>query len=452
MKLLHEFFLKNVKENPENKAIIFPESFITYRDLYNISHLWAANIKNNINEKEMPLEKIAILGRKSLSAYAGELSSLYLGAAFIPLNPRFPIERLISILNVSKPTVIIADNGSIPCLLKIMKESTFKPTLVFLPEYEKDVEISNSKIITKNSIIIRDPFFEILPYNEEKIAYIMFTSGSTGNPKGVPISHKSVSAFINYNSTIYKLGPTDRFTQFFELTFDLSIFDIYMPLSLGAAICVPSDLDIVSPKAYVEKNNITVWFSAPSALSLYKTQSILSENDLNSIHLSLFCGEALDISLVYYWFKVCPQSIVENLYGPTELAICCSRYRCERDKEIAEYHGIVSIGSIYANLSYIILNEQENSFEKAQEFGELCVDGPQKFNGYLDPNNEFNTFYENYKTGKKYYKTGDVVKVLSDGNLLYLGRKDQQVKINGFRVEILEIESCLKKFGAVPDN
>lgn len=436
MYLLHEYFIESSKKFPEHKAILFPDCCVSYKELREVVEVWSGNIENFFSSQSIPFPKrVGILGRKSLPVYAGELSALFLGAAFLPLSPKFPVERLASIIKTALPEVLIVDNAAIPCLLKLIETQEIHPVLIFAPEYEGTLEdIKNIRVITKKDIDHRKKMSCLPKISEEQHAYIMFTSGSTGIPKGVPISHKNVSSFLEHNKDTYKLNEEDNFTQFFEHTFDLSIFDIYMPLALGAAICVPGDLDIVSPKAYLQTHDITVWFSTPSALSMYKDNSILSSEDLPNLKLSLFCGEPLHIDLVNYWFDVCSQTAIENLYGPTELTVSCARYLCRRNGNNANHHGIIAIGQIFPHLNYVMTDE-----------GELCVSGAQCFEGYLDPTAHRNPFYEETKKGSKYYSTGDLVKIDHDGTMLYLGRKDEQVQINGFRVEILEVENALKE-------
>ena len=181
----------------------------------------------------------------------------------------------------------------------------------------------------------------------------------------------------------------------------------------------------------------------PSVISLLNKQGFLKENSFPTLRLSLFCGEPLLENQIASWANAAPNSVCENLYGPTELTIACSIYQWRYNDENISHNGVVSIGKLYEHLEYILIDENEKITDIE---GELCVFGAQRFEGYLNSAVDACFIYFHQK---KYYRTGDRVRMDKSGNLLYLGRTDQQVKINGYRVELGEIESVFAKINGV---
>ena len=434
--MLQEKLLENFSLYKNDIAIIKGEENLTYGDLEELVGLCSYPILDHSDSDK--ILNIGVLGRKSFSVCIGELMAVMLGKNFVPLNTKIPVSRLLTVCKLVRIDVFLCDNNSIDYLDEIITGLSYKPKLILFPEYSGEIDIKNSSIITKNNLISKTDT-SLVPYSSDNaIAYTMFTSGSTGTPKGVPVSIGNLEAFIKYNISQNDFNQSDKFTQFFESSFDLSVFDIFMPLSLGATICIPSnDLDIISPQAFLEQYGITVWFSSPSAIAALKDLNIMESAALPSLRVSLFCGEALHESLVEYWYSIAPNCKIKNLYGPTELTIACASYTCNKLR-IDNKNGIVSIGKIYDNLKYIIYDNKENRV--GEDNGELCVSGDQMFQGYLNPEDDRKAFL--LLDGKRFYKTGDIVK--KEGDLIfYIGRRDDQIQIGGYRVEIKEIEGHL---------
>ena len=277
------------------------------------------------------------------------------------------------------------------------------------------------------------------------VAYVLFTSGSTGRPKGVPITHGNVDHFLLHSQQRYGFTPEDICSQTFAATFDLAMFDMFMAWGAGAALeSTPVHAFVALPE-FIERKKMTVWFSVPSAISVVRRRGGLRPGSMPSLRWSLFCGEALMRQDAEDWHKAASQSVLENLYGPTELTIACSSYRWIPEQSPSEcVNNVVPIGTIYPSLRYVLTDPfgQPGPTE-----GELCVTGPQMFAGYLDPRDDENRFLTH--DGRRWYRTGDRVRLEdrragetggSGGVLQYLGRVDHQVKIRGYRVELAEIE------------
>lgn len=438
--LLHSFFLKSANLYPDNYALSIGDRKWTFSEIKHEASRWANILIKNSNKQP---KRIGVFGNKSYPSYVGVLASLFSGATYVPLNQKFPKERTLSMIVQSDLDAIIVDSQSFPILEELLP-SIEKKLLILCPEnIINKSPTSKMTFFDKNYINDAVNLLDILPeVNEDSFAYLLFTSGSTGIPKGVPISHKNVASFLKYNLKKYKFTPEDKFTQTFDLTFDLSVFDLFMSWGSGACLCVMQPIELLSPFNFIKKHEITVWFSVPSIISLYRKKQLLKPNCLPTLKWSLFCGEALQQSSVEAWQMAAPQSIIENLYGPTELTIACAAYRWDNNTSPQKCrNGIVPIGKVFDTLDSIVIDENNIPVNNG-ETGQLCVSGPQMFCGYLNNNEQTLKCFVNIGS-KTYYKTGDLVR-LENNDYIYLGRSDHQVKVQGYRIELGEIESILR--------
>ena len=443
--LSYETLLKGVENAvsvyPDNTALVVEGRAFTYKEMYALAETQALYLLANANKSA--LTRVAIFSYRTSGAYIGTLTALMTGAAFVPLNPKFPDERNIAILEQCQPDVIIVDCNSIDALIRISEKINLS-SLIFFPDGDIERYTGSNLIFANSQKFATHNVFSLPDVSPGNDAYILFTSGSTGKPKGVPIKHKNVCTFLKYNQSKYCITDGDRISQTFDQTFDLSVFDLFMTWCHGACLYGMRPIDLISPFKYINENKITVWFSVPSVISLLKIQGFLKENSLPWLRLSLFCGEPLLQAQMMSWAAAAPNSVCENLYGPTELTIACSAYRWRSDRDNIVHNDIVSIGKLYEHLECILVDENDN---QTQVEGELCVTGTQRFGGYL--NLAANACFITTSEAKIYYKTGDRVRIDASGNMLYLGRTDHQVKINGYRVELGDIEATLAKIDGI---
>lgn len=279
------------------------------------------------------------------------------------------------------------------------------------------------------------------------IAYLLFTSGSTGEPKGVPISNSNVRSYVDYTCDRYEVSEQDRFSQEFDMTFDLSVHDMFVCWERGACLYTVPATATMLPAKFIRDHELTMWFSVPSVAGVLARTRLLQPRAFPSLRYSLFCGEPLAAKYAQLWQEAAPQSVVENLYGPTEATVAVSQYRWESAKSPEECpNGIVPIGWIFHGQHCCVLDAERVPVSPG-EFGELCLGGSQVTSGYW--NNQQNTQEHFIRLpnggGAVWYRTGDVVRQREDGCLVYLGRVDHQVKIRGYRVELQEIEGVLRK-------
>jgi non-ribosomal peptide synthetase component F len=268
-------------------------------------------------------------------------------------------------------------------------------------------------------------------------AYVLYTSGSTGVPKGVPIRQSAVLAFLDYVVDRYAVGPGARLSSSFDLTFDLAVFDVLAPVVAGAASCLPRGREYFDPAGYAERTGLTHWFSVPSVVSTAAARGALPPASMPSLRWSLFCGEPLLFRQARLWRDAAPTATVENLYGPTELTLACSQYRLPDD--VADWpvtaNDTVPIGAVYPHLDHRVGSGRDQA--------ELLVRGVQAFDGYIDPDGDAEAI-EVDAGGRRWYRTGDRVDV-QDGVLVHRGRLDRQVKVSGVRIELDEVEGTYRR-------
>jgi amino acid adenylation domain-containing protein len=427
--MLYDWFAASVVRHGTRTAVEVDGVGHSYRQLADMAESLAARI---VRESDTVPARIGLLAERSVPAYVGYLAIQRLGRSVVPLNPAFPEARTRHMVAASGAGLVLADPRSTVPSLDGVRTLTPDPA----PD---PAEL---------------PPVPPLADAPESEAYLLFTSGSTGTPKGVPIRHRHVSAFLEAVRGRYGLVPGSRCSQTFDLTFDLSVFDLFAVWSAGATVVVASRNDLLRPVRFVVDNALTHWFSVPSAISRAQAGGRLTPDSMPSLRHSLFCGEQLTWQQARAWKAAAPASTLTNLYGPTELTISCSDFVVPPDPADwpSSPHGVVPIGLPYRGLDHAIL---DGSGRPAAE-GELCVRGPQRFSGYLDPMANTGRFHPEAEAGDpvvapdRWYRTGDRV-TLRDGTLNFLGRTDQQVKINGYRVELGEVEAALRALAGVAD-
>jgi non-ribosomal peptide synthetase component F len=278
-------------------------------------------------------------------------------------------------------------------------------------------------------------------------AYVLFTSGSTGRPKGVPITHGMTRHYFALADRHYGFTAADAFSQTFDLNFDCAMFDMFCAWGAGASLHpVPAQAYRDLPGFFAERA-LTVWFSAPSAIALARRTGGLAPGGMPTLRWSLFAGEALRAADVVAWQAAAPASTVENIYGPTELTLTVTGHRWspETSPDLC-VNGLVPIGTVHQGHDHLLLTPDGRP---SGHEGELCVTGPQMMPGYLDPEDDEGRFLRH--DGRTWYRTGDQVRTLDNGELVYLGRRDSQVQVNGWRVELVEIEFALAACPGVRD-
>lgn len=421
-------------------ALEVGEERLTYGQLRDLAERLAARLVE-ANGGEMP-RRVGLLASRSVTAYAGYLAILRTGAAIVPLSPEHPPARTADIVKAAGLELALADASGAGADLGI-------PLLVVGPE--------------EFEALTTEPAPE-LPHpeaNPDDVAYIIFTSGSTGAPKGVPISHRNLSAYLGHVASRYDVGPGSRLSQTFDLTFDGSVHDLFVAWASGGTLVVPRRSQLLSPVKTINDQRLTHWFSVPSLITFASRLGTLAPRSMPTLRWSVFGGEPLHRAAAEEWATAAPDSALEVLYGPTELTISCTAYRLPHSRADwpSTANGTLPIGNSYPTLDFLLLDENG----RPADTGELCVRGPQRFPGYLEPANNTGRFLpfddsgtvDHYNeatplTDQHWYRTGDRA-TMHDGHLVHLGRTDHQVKIRGHRIELGEIEAMLREQPGVRD-
>ena len=378
---LNRAFWSFLDQNKDKDFLCFSSKNYSFKSFSNRVFQYFLKIKEEGVQK-----RIGFVSRDDFDSYCRLFAISLTGASYVPVSDSWPEER--------------------------KRRVTQQADLKFVLD---DIEDSNEEI---SSDLIQ-------PLIDQEEAYVLFTSGSTGEPKGVPLQKRNINALLDYyvNESSYKFNEKDNFLQTFELNFDFSLFPLLMAIHCQGSLTVLN----FKKHRYLEipntifENEITVLTMVPSVLGYL--EKYMKDFNFPSLRYSIFGGAPLHESHYEKWLNCLPNGEIRNVYGPTETGVICSDYDGRKSKS-----GIVAMGYLFSSFNYVIHE------------GELCLSGPQVFEGYLESSK--NNFLE--KDGRKYYCTGDLVSVDDDGLMYFEGRKDFQFKSQGYRIEPEEVESQIK--------
>ncbi len=412
--------IESILSHSKRNAFFIKDTFYTYLELAEVISGLRKGIRFNVRESE---KNIGLIANDDIETYAAIIALWLEGKAYVPLSAETPGTRNENIINqAGLRTIIDSSENLLFPKLNVIESTKLPKALIDL---------------TPNDVSNHD------------LVYILFTSGTTGIPKGVPITRLNLNSFVDaFEDFGFDINQHDKCLQMFELTFDLSVMSYLVPLLKGGCI-------YTIPKGKVKysyifelmnEHGLTIGLMVPSIL--HYLRPYFNEINCPQIRYSLFCGEALPQGLTYEWSKCVPNAKILNVYGPTEDTIFCTHYTYQRDMDNKSHHGILSIGKAMKGTKTIIIDNNNNRVSTG-ETGELCLGGSQLTPGYWN-NEEKNKeafFYSDYKgENTKFYKTGDLCCSDDDGNIMYLGRLDNQIKVQGFRVELSEIEFFCKEY------
>jgi amino acid adenylation domain-containing protein len=431
---MDEWFRRTARRHPDLTALEVDGARLSYAELDTLASWLATRFTRTADGRPTA---VGLCCSRSVAAYAAYLAASRAGAIVVPLNPSAPAARNVAICKAAGVDVIIADQAGTPGVGALLPDISAAAVSLASPDWWRGVP--------------PDGTAEFPQAQPADVAYVLFTSGSTGLPKGVPIRHRQLVDYLAFCVDRYAVGPGSRLSQTFDLTFDPSVFDMFVAWYGGGTLVVPQPQEILTPAWFVQQRRVSHWFSVPSVISLARRLRGLSPGALPHLRWSLFAGEQLTLDQARDWAAAAPGSVIENLYGPTELTITCTSYRLPRDtgQWPRTANGTVPIGRPNPHLESVVLTEDGTEGRE----GELCVRGSQRFEGYLNPDDNLGRFVRldgpaavpvTIPAAEDWYRTGDRVR-WQDGELVHLGRADDQVKISGYRIEPAEIECVLRE-------
>ena len=410
---------------PNKIAFVEENRQVTFSELKQNS----LKIASVINKKYQN-QAIAIFLPKSILAIECFMGTLYSGNFYAPLDVKSPIERVKTVINNLEPVVIFTNNNFITLLSNNLSDKNIE-----IINIDKIADYKDYNYLENvNNIIDTDPI------------YCIYTSGSTGTPKGVVLPHKAVDDFIVWAEKTYNIDENTIIGNQAPFIFDVSVMDIYLCLKTGATMhIIPEHLFSFPFKLmdYVKSTYINYVIWVPSVLIYVANSGVLSEIQLPELKKVLFAGEAMPNKQLNVWRKHLPHTLFSNLYGPTEASVIATYYIIDREFKDDES---LPIGKPCENMNVIVLNE-ENKMVGNNEIGELLLKGTGLalgyFNDYEKTDNSFIQNPVNKKYTEIFYKTGDLVKYNDKNELIYLGRKDSQIKHMGYRIELGDIDNAV---------
>ncbi|AOW99700.1 hypothetical protein BJP34_09730 [Moorena producens PAL-8-15-08-1] len=427
---LHGLFLQQVEQNYQELAVITPERCLTYGDLHqracNIGH-WLQQLGVSRNSL------VAVVMFKGWEQVVAVLAILMAGAAYVPIDPELPQERREFLLTQGEVKVVLTQEPlleqlAIPEGIECLSVDTFESR--------------------KNDSISFVPL-----HNPEDLAYVIYTSGSTGLPKGVIIKHQAVVNTILDINQRFNVTANDRILAVSALNFDLSVYDIFGLLAVGGTLVIPSAIDAKDPARWYElivKHQVTLWNSVPALMQmLVEYLSGQIDQSHGPLRLALLSGDWIPLTLPERIKQLWSQIQIVSLGGATEASIWSIYYPIEQISPVTKS---IPYGKSLANQTVCVLNDLMQP-TPVWVCGDLYIGGVGLASGYLLDEKKTNaSFITHPVTHERLYKTGDLGRYLPDGNIEFLGRSDFQVKINGYRVELGEIEAALSEHSTVNDT
>ena len=442
---LYQYLVDSAHRTPQAVAVVEPSRrSITYAGLNSASdrvrdRLTALGVSKG--------DRVGLYMHKSIDSLIALYGTLKAGAAYVPVDPEAPATRGAYIMHDCQVKAVIVEAAQGEKLRDELGKLGASPAALMVDPREGGI---GAALDTADKEQVAPTIGEI-PIAASDLAYILYTSGSTGKPKGVMLTQENAVSFIDWCSETFNPQPSDRFSSHAPFHFDLSILDIHLCIKHGATLVLISEgigKDAPRLAQLIADEKISIWYSAPSILSLLAQFGQLGKHDYSQLRQVLFAGEVFPIKHLRALCELWPGRRYFNLYGPTETNVC-TFYEVHPPVPF-ERASPYPIGHTCSHLRSRVVDEHGSNVPSGGE-GELCITGPSVMQGYWSlPEQTANGFYGDPE-GTRWYRTGDIVTATEDGCYTYRGRRDRMIKRRGYRVELGEIEAGLYRHPIVKE-
>jgi amino acid adenylation domain-containing protein len=437
----------SARRHPERTAIRVPGGrSLSYRELAALSdlfrdHLWRLGV--------VPGDRVGLRLHKSLDAVVAIFGILKAGAAYVPVDADSPVARGAFILDDCSVRAVVTERRLEDPLVAELRVRGATPAVIAFNDEGAGLAVQ-PMLEPLPPVGVERGAHQVHPAGDD-LAYILYTSGSTGNPKGVMLTHGNAESFLRWCAETFEPGPADVFSSHAPFHFDLSILDIFLPISHGAALVLIGESlgkDPMRLAASISAECITIWYSTPSILSLLAQYGKLERYDYSKLRTVLFAGEVFPVPQFRRLHHVWRWPRYFNLYGPTETNVCTC-YGVPQDESWSAMDTF-PIGRVCPPNCGRVIDEAGREVRRGDP-GELVVSGPNVMKGYWNRPELTRDGFLSFGDGGSWYRTGDIVREGEDGEYRYLGRRDRMVKRRGYRVELGEIEAALMRHPSIAE-
>jgi amino acid adenylation domain-containing protein len=444
--LLSNLLTDSAARVPDREAAACRGETLTYGELDRESNRLAALLAA---EGVRAGDRVGIFLPKSVDGLVAVFGVLKAGAAYVPIDPKSPAIRASYMIRDCGIRTLITTGRQFKVLAQVLREGVPLESAVSMNGLPAggDSIVPHCRLVDWRAV--RSEMTGSVPEirtGETDLAYVLYTSGSTGHPKGVMLSHRNALAFVDWAADYFRLGPEDRVSNHAPLHFDLSVFDLFATIKAGGTVFPLPEESAMFPVQvgeFIQDRRLTVWYSVPSALIQLLLHAPVEKFDFSALRAVLFAGEVFPVKHLRRLKSILPGADLYNLYGPTETNVCTFH----RVEEIpADQSAPVPIGRACAGSEVFALNPDRRPVRKG-ETGELYVRGPTVMMGYWGkPDRTAEVLVADplrHDSRAPVCRTGDQVTLNDDGEFVYVGRRDHMIKSRGFRIELGEIEAVL---------